>query len=297
MVTFTLPAEFRDLFFGSESKDAYEMFFSATSKALAEKLAEEKDLKIVDSGFTGILHTWNQKLQFHPHIHYIVPGCGLDKNGNVVSVKYDDYLVKIDKLKGAFREHIRTQLKTRRWQVDPAAWTKKWGINIQAFGDGENVIKYLGRYVCRTAIGNSRIVSINEEDESVTFLWKDRSDKSTPVTKPMTLPGTEFVNRYLRHVLPRGLRSIRYYGFCHPAAIKKRRRIAFHTGVPLQAGATDEEEPDDESVETPIGIPKCKCCGILMRRIASFPPVRPGTTLTSSPSKRGPPDCPVALSG
>ena len=297
MVTFTLPAEFRSLFFGKNAKDAYDMYFAATSKAFSEKLAEEKDLKIVSSGFTGILHTWNQKLQFHPHIHYIVPGCGLDKDGNVVSVKYADYLVNIHKLKGAFREQIRKELDARGWEVDPAAWTKKWGINIKAFGDGATVIKYLGAYVCRTAIGNSRIISINERDDTVTFLWKDRSNKKKPVMRPMTLPGNEFVERYLRHVLPRGLRSIRYYGFCHPAAKKKRQRIAFHTGIPLEAGYTGEsiEEKGESETENPGGTPTCKCCGILMKRIASFPPVSPpGSTGKKLPAKRGPPkDGPV----
>jgi hypothetical protein len=129
----------------------------------------------------------------------------------------------------------------------------------------------------------------------VTFLWKDRYDKDNPVMRPMTLPGTEFVNRYLRHVLPRGLRSIRYYGFCHPAEIKKRQRIAFHTGIPLQAGAaTEAEQADDgESIETPLGIPKCKCCGILMKRIASFPPITPWKAANRPAPKRGPPDCPA----
>ena len=292
MVTFTLPAEFRYLFFGKDAKAAYDMYFSATSKALAEKLAEEEDLKIVDSGFTGILHTWNQKLLFHPHIHYIVPGCGLDADRNVVSVKYDKYLVNIHKLKGAFREQIRKEMEARGWQVDPAAWTRKWGIDIKPFGDGAEVIKYLGAYVCRTAIGDSRIVSINEKDDTVTFLWKDRSNKEKPVMRPMTLPGIEFVNRYLRHVLPRGLRSIRYYGFCHPAAKRKRQRISFHTGIALEtATATDQstEEGDESEEEARTGIPKCKCCGVLMERIASFPPVKPGPVMNKPSSKRAPP--------
>lgn len=274
MVTFTLPQEFRSLFFGKDCKAAFDLFFSATSKALAEKLSEERDLKITTSGFIGVLHTWNQKLQFHPHIHYIVPGCGIDKDGNVVSVKYEKYLVSIDKLKGAFRDHIKNGLKELGWQVNPAAWTKKWGVNIQPFGDGATVIKYLGAYVCKSVIGNSRIISINEAADTVTFLWKDRSNPKKPVMRPMTLPGTEFVKRYLRHVLPRGLRSIRYYGFCHPAAKKKRFRIAFHTGQPLHPeSATRNIETDEESVteSSPAGVPRCKCCGKLMQRIGTFP--------------------------
>jgi hypothetical protein len=293
MVTFTLPSEFRNLFFGKGAKEAYDMFFSATSKALSEKLADEKDLEIVDSGFTGVLHTWNQRLHFHPHIHYIVPGCGLDKDGNVVSVKYRKHLVNIYKLKGAFREHIREEMKARRWETDPAAWRKNWGIDIKAFGDGENIIKYLGRYVCRTAIGNCRIVSINHDD-TVTFTWKDRSNKAKVIVRKETIAGLEFVTRYLRHVLPRGLRSIRYYGFCHPASKKKRARIAFHTGMPLQVGVGENpnKESDLESEPHP-GIPKCSCCGIYMQRLMRIPPSKPVLGAKKSSSlKRGPPGIP-----
>jgi hypothetical protein len=297
MVTFTMPAELRELFFGQTSKEAYDLFFSASSKALAEKLADQKDLRAGVSGFTGVLHTWNQKLQFHPHIHYIVPGCGLDAKGNVVTVKNANYLLHLPGLIGAFRDHVRNELKALGWEVDPKVWTKKWGINLQAFGDGATVIKYLGAYVCRTAIGNSRIMSIHAKDDTVTFLWKDRSDKKKVQMRPMTLSGTEFVERYLRHVLPGGLRSIRYYGFCHPAAKQKRIRIAFHTGVPLDSGNTDRKSERDE--ETPAenrpGIPECQCCGILMKRILSYPPMKPGTTANREISKRGPPGVPVSI--
>ena len=85
-------------------------------------------------------------------------------------------------------------------------------------------------YVARTAISDGRIFAVDQR--GVTFRWKDRSDHNR--SKVMTLAGSEFVRRYLRHVLPSGLRSIRYYGFCHPAAKAKRQRIQIHTGMPFE---------------------------------------------------------------
>jgi hypothetical protein len=114
-----------------------------------------------------------------------------------------------------------------------------------------------------TPIGDRRIVSM--DGDNVSFLWKDRANGDRIRTS--TIPGVEFVKRYLRHVLPRGMRSIRYYGFCHPAAKKKRERIRFHTGLPLLLGP-----PDDKPKDAPRGVPACPCCDRPMERISSFGP-------------------------
>jgi len=135
-------------------------------------------------------------------------------------------------------------------------------VHLQPFGSGENIIRYLGRYVCRTAIADSRIRSIT--DTHVTFSWKDRATGNAQKTD--TLAGPGFLRRYLRHVLPQGLRAIRYFGFCHPAAKAKRERIAFHTGRPLLIGALPAPAPR----AAPVGI--CPCCGGEMRIIASINP-------------------------
>jgi len=234
LVTFTLPAELRDCFFGPHAKEAYDLFFAAASTALAEKLATDKGLHAAVNGFTAVLHTWNQGLAFHPHLHCLVPGAGLNEHRRVVRVKKPAFLVYLPHLQAAFRQHLRRLLEAHQWQVDPAVWGKDWGVHIQAAGNGAAALKYLGAYVARTAINDARMVDVT--DESVTFRWKDRADSNR--RKTLTLPGIEFVRRYLRHVLPRGLRSIRYYGFCHPAAKANRLRVRLHTGLPVQLGAT-----------------------------------------------------------
>jgi hypothetical protein len=211
MVTFTLPEELRPLFFTPAKKHCYQLFFAAASSALSDTLGNPRWLGAKTSGFTMILHTWNQRLHFHPHLHCIVPGAGINVGGRVVTVKNENFLVPQPALRSVFRARFRDALAKERDlpEIDPAVWSKDWGVHLQPFGSGENIIKYLGRYVCRTAIGDSRILSVT--DTHVSFRWKDRANNGAPRIE--TIPGGEFVKRYLRHVLPRGLRAVRYYGF------------------------------------------------------------------------------------
>ena len=150
------------------------------------------------------------------------------------------------------------------WDVDPAVWDMDWGVDIRPFGDGANAIKYLGAYVSRAVIGDGRIVSI--QGEEVTYRWKDRANGG--VIRTETIPGVEFVRRYLLHVLPRGVRSVRHYGFCHPAAKARRQRVAFHSGAPLVVGGVPEAQ-----VEGPVDVPTCPCCDMpMVRRAQVLPP-------------------------
>lgn len=273
LVTFTLPAQLRPCFFGPFAKEAYDLFFAAASGALSEKLATAKGLRATVSGFTAVLHTWNQQLGFHPHIHCLVPGAGLDARGRFVRVKQPDFLVYLPLLQAAFRQHLRDLFRVHDWQVDPEVWGRNWGVHIQPAGNGGAALKYLGAYVARTAISDARILRI--DTNTVSFRWKNRDAGNRPET--CTIPGVEFVARYLRHVLPRGLRSIRYYGFCHPAARVKRMRVQCHAGGTVQMGAYTPALPP------PAPHPVCPCCRRPMR-LASLiaPPYR----------QRGPPTDP-----
>jgi hypothetical protein len=276
LVTFTLPAQLRSCFFGPYAKEAYDLFFTAASGALSEKLATAKGLRACVSGFTAVLHTWNQQLGFHPHIHCLVPGAGLNEHGRFVRVKQPEFLVHLPLLQAAFRERLRDLLQAQDWQVDPSVWGRNWGVHIQPAGNGGAALKYLGAYVARTAISDARILRV--DDATVTFRWKNREAANR--TEICTLPGVEFVERYLRHVLPRGLRSIRSYGFCHPAARAKRLRIQCHAGGPVQMGALTLV-----SIAT-SPIPLCPCC---RRPMCWMPPISPLYR------QRGPPVTPAPV--
>ena len=279
MVTFTLPAQLRSGFFGPHAKEAYDLFFTAASGALSEKLAADKGLRAHTHGFVAVLHTWTQRLEFHPHIHCLVPGAGLNQQGQFVKVKNPNYLLYLPHLQAAFRQRMYRLLKEHHWQPDPEVWRKTWGVHIQAAGAGASALNYLSAYVSRTAITNARMVRVDES--SVTFRWKDRGHNNK--TRLMTLPGGEFTARYLRHVLPTGLRSIRYYGFCHPAAKASRMRVQLHSGRAVELGHTQSILPEDL---TEPGCPPCPRCGHATHLVF---------ILARWYSERGPPAMPTQL--
>jgi hypothetical protein len=277
LVTFTLPAQLRSCFFGPHAKQAYDLFFTAVANALSEKLATDKGLRAAVNGFTAVLHTWNQQMGFHPHIHCLVPGAGLDERGRLVRARKPDFLVYLPHLQSAFRQHLRQLFRVHDWQVDPDVWSKDWGVHLQPAGNGVSALKYLSAYVARTAISDARLLQVT--DRTVVFRWKNR-DANRSETLP--LDGVEFVRRYLRHVLPRGLRSIRNYGFCHPAAKANRLRVQLHSGRPVQLGAATA------LALTPAITPLCPSCQRPMQLQATFafyrqrgpPPLRPSSIIS-----------------
>ena len=273
LVTFTLPAELRDCFFGPAAKLAYDLFFTAAAGALQEKLAADKGLRAHLSGFTAFLHTWTQRLEFHPHLHCLVPGAGLDAQGHYVRVKHPDFLVYLPHLQSAFREHLYRLLKQNDWPVDPQVWRKDWGVHIQPAGCGSAALKYLARYVARTAITDARLLAVGPD--SVTFRWKDRAHGNRNETSTVT--AVEFVRRYFRHVLPVGLRSSRSYGFCHPAAKANRLRVQLHSGQSVSLGSP---ESGPAAPTTTSSNPPCPKCGQPTRWVFSVSPFH---------SPRGPP--------
>jgi len=187
-------------------------------------------------------------------------------------------------MQAAFRQHLYRLLKDNDWPVDPQVGRKDWGVHIQPSGSGVSALKYLGAYVSRTAITNARMLRV--QSESVTFRWKDRSAGNQ--SPELTLSGVEFARRYLRHVLPTGLRSVRYYGFCHPTAKANRMRVQLHSGRPVQFGHTATLLPDQPH----SACPTCPRCGQPMQLVfrlsacysrgpPSIPPPKPVTSLAA----------------
>jgi hypothetical protein len=100
-------------------------------------------------------------LEFHPHIHCLVPGAGLNQRNQFVRVKKPQFLLHLPHLQAAFRQHLYRLLKQNDWPVDPQVWRKDWGVHIQPAGSGASAVKYLGVYVSRTAITNTRLLRVS----------------------------------------------------------------------------------------------------------------------------------------
>ena len=212
LLTITLPQGLRKVA-RSHQKIVYAAMFSCAHKAL-KKLA--KDNRFVGStriGYLAVLHTWGSMLQYHPHIHLVIPGGAISEKGDQWIASRQDLFVHTKPLELIFKAKFKDAMKKAQLfhKIDPDLWKKQWVVHNQAVGKGQNSLRYLSRYVFRVAISNNRIRSI--ENNVVKFQYKDRKTKTW---KTMTLDTMEFIRRFLQHVLPTGFMKIRHYGFLNP---------------------------------------------------------------------------------
>ena len=215
LLTFTVPEQLRP-FMLYRPKLAFGALFTAAATAIKRLAGNPRHIGVDLPGFFGILHTWGGVLQLHPHIHFVVPGGGIDRKSGLWRSSRVDFYVPVQALsklvRGIFRDLIEQEGFAH--EVDPAVWRTKWNVNSQAVGhNSEGVLKYLATYVFKTAITDSRIVSTAKG--KVTFRYR-RKGSSRP--RRMTLDHDEFMRRFLMHVLPPGFMRIRYYGFMSPGA-------------------------------------------------------------------------------
>lgn len=178
-------------------------------------------------GALTILHTWTQRLEFHPHVHCIVPGGGLSPDGRRwVRLRKLDFLFATQPLSRRFRtlvtQAIRHAFDHGSLTLPPSipdrtaldlvlakSWTRDWHTYIKrSFGGPEHVLRYLASYTHRIAISNHRILAF--DGERVSFSWNDRNNGNQPKTE--TLPAIDFLARFVQHVVPRRFVRIRYYG-------------------------------------------------------------------------------------
>jgi hypothetical protein len=182
-------------------------------------------------GFFGILHTWGQTMWHHPHIHFIVAGGARDKEGKWITPKHNGrFLFPVRGLSKIFRGKFMKGLETalmrdefvipEELRIQDKNWEarkflrslvqKEWVVYCKSpFTAAEYVVEYISRYTNRVAISNSRLTDI--EDNRITFKYRDYKDNKKP--KTMTLRASEFLQRFLWHILPEGFTRIRHYGF------------------------------------------------------------------------------------
>jgi hypothetical protein len=220
-VVFTLPHEFHPLVLGNR-KALFKLLFDASSQTLLQ-LATDPQWLGAKCSITTVLHTWGQQLSFHPHVHCIVSGGGVDENNQWIKPKRSNqkFLFPIpvlkDMFKGIFLKGLRQLVQQQALQLQgiavekiiKQAGYKKWNVYAKSpFGSVNNVVAYLGRYTHKIAITTNRIKSISEH--SVLFTWRDYAHSNQQ--KEMHLSHAEFLRRFELHILPRGFVKIRHYG-------------------------------------------------------------------------------------
>lgn len=210
-LVFTLPAEYRGLV-RRHQKIAYGVLLKAAAAALM-KLAADKRYLGARIGIVAVLHTWTRAMVYHPHVHLLVPGVGVSRDGAVAYFSRREYLVPVKALSRIFRAKFIAMLKAAlpEERLPTVARKKDWVVFCKHLDLGpEKAIAYLGRYLNRVAVNDARVRRLPGGDVSVSY----RDEKQQ---KRVRLSPNEFLRRYLQHVLPRGFNKVRRYGLLAPA--------------------------------------------------------------------------------
>jgi ribosomal protein L37AE/L43A len=250
LVTFTLPAQLRNLARRNQ-RTIYNLLFRAASQALLQ-LAQDPRFCGGLIGMVGVLHTWTRALLYHPHVHFIVTGGGWSQDRRWLAAR-KDFLVPVKALSPIFRAKFRELLRQNDLfqQVQAPVWRQDWVVHSQPIGTGQAACKYLAPYIFRVAISNHRIIKL--ENSHVTFKYKDSATKQIRFA---TVSATEFIRRFLQHVLPERFVKVRYYGLLSPAY----RQLLAQARQLLSAAAA---EPKPEALKTTASsaLLSCPHCG------------------------------------
>jgi len=280
-VVFTLPHELAPLALQNK-KVVYGLLFRTSAETLLE-IARDPEHLGAEIGFFSVLHTWNQKLEHHPHVHCVVPAGGLSPDHTRwIKPRYRFFLpVKVlgrvfrgkfvAALPRAFADGQRGFHGNLTLLAQPkafSAWLRPlfrhdWVVYAKRpFGGPEHVLRYLGSYTHRVAISNHRLVSF--ADEKVTFRWRDSAHKNKK--RLMTLPVEEFLRRFLLHLLPKRFVRIRHFGF-----LATRQRTALLPICSRSLGAAASNVTANiAQVQPAVALWTCPNCGGSMRVIERF---------------------------
>lgn len=279
-LVFTLPKQIADIAHQNK-REIYNLLMRASADTVIKIAADPKHLG-ARAGMISVLHTWGSAMTHHPHVHMIVPGGGLSPDGAKWIACRKNFFLSVRVLSRLYRRLILEGLTKLhkagklRFFGDHADLTDKATFNAclqplrkidwvvyakEPFAGPKAVLAYLSRYTHRIAISNSRLIHFDER--SVTFKVKDYRLKGADRHTTMTLAASEFIRRFLIHVLPKGQHRIRHYGF-----FGNGNRVANIARIRQLLGAkTPDQRPDDDdshgnSDDPPrvLALP-CPCCG------------------------------------
>ena len=255
--------------------DGYGALMNAAAKAIIV-LARNPRWLGGTVGVLAVLHTWTQRLIFHPHVHCLVTGGGLSDEGTTWHPAGKTFIFPKSALATLARARFRDVFARLRPDaaLPPHVWQIPWVVHITPWGNGQRAaLDYLARYAFRIAITNNRILAL--DDATVTYRYNDRAADRQ---RTETVSGHEFIRRFLQHVLPAGFHKIRHYGLCHAS-----RRDRMHNlrnvllleqpASPPAKPAAPEPDAGPQAQPSPRRCPLCKTGHLtLLRRLS---PARP----------------------
>ena len=303
-VVFTVPEEIAAIAY--QNKEViYDILFQVTAETLKTIAADPHHLG-AEIGFFAILHSWGQNLQFHPHLHCVVPGGGLSADGQRWISCRPDFFLPVRVLSHLFRRLLLKSLqhafdcgkleffnsleslRDRRAFVQFVERMKDcdWVVYAKRpFAGPQQVLDYVGRYTHRVAISNHRLRDI--QNGHVSFEWKDY--RAGGQVKTMTLAADEFIRRFLLHVLPDGFQRIRYFGFLgnryRTERLEQCRRLLGMPNRPDPKNTAEKDYRDHYEELTGISLhqcPECKQGRMVMIEILPRLPCKTAPSIDSS---------------
>ncbi|MHB8950559.1 MAG: IS91 family transposase [Rhodoferax sp.] len=272
LITFTLPAELRALVW-QHQRLLYAALMDCAWQTLRTFSLNHRQLQ-GSAAAVAVLHTHSRKLDFHPHVHLAMPAAALDANKGLwrtlrKTSKGDGYLFNHEALAKVFRAKFLAVVAELGLQLPPDL-PSEWVVDCKSVGNGGPALVYLGRYLYRGVIQEKDILRC--ENGQVTYRWRDSKTKK-PAQR--TVSGVEFLRLVLQHVLPKGFRRARNYGFLHP---NSKRLIAL---LRLLVFKTCSKARAPSAPVAPTERPKllCRCCGAAMAivRRRMLPVIAPPT--------------------
>ena len=249
-VVFTVPDALHDALRSNQTR-LYGALMQAAGQSLVE-LAADPHYVGGTVGLLAVLHTWGRTLTYHPHVHCLVTGGGLDPKTQEWRAARPDYLVPVKALSLLFRRRFRERLGPilGTLKIPACVWRIPWVVHCEPVAGGpERVLNYLAGYVYRIAISDQRILSA--ENGQVAFRYQDTRDHQFKI---MTLAAHEFIRRYLQHVLPRGFHKVRYYGLWAPGHHALRQRLQLLLGPASPSDAPSAEPSQITSLKLFVGV-------------------------------------------
>ena len=229
MVTFTLPDGLRALAWRNQTV-IYNILFATASSTLKDFGLNPKHLG-ADMGMTAVFHAHSRRLDYHPHLHLIVPGGGVDKAKRQWKEKKGKYLFNEFALAKVFRARFLAAMTAAGLAI-PKNMPEEWVVDCKHVGTGMPALEYLSRYLYRGVISEQNIVA--NQNGKVTFKY---IESKTGKTRYRTLRGEDFIWLVLQHVLPKGFRRVRDYGFLHGNAKKLLSLVQLVLQVVIEASS------------------------------------------------------------
>ncbi|MCY3771314.1 MAG: IS91 family transposase [Gemmatimonadetes bacterium] len=247
-------------------------------------------------GGTSVLHTWDQKLRFHPHLHVVIPNAGIDTVSGAWTTGSSTFLAPVKVLASLFRRRFLEELAKAHDKgkikatgsiahlACPAAFHdtisaargKDWVVYAKPpFRGPEQVFAYLSRYTHRIAIGDSRILAFDGTQVRIRCRKPKRPGQAKPRYGTITLTAEEFIDRFLLHVLPDGMQRIRHFGIlannCRAETLQQARDALGIADLPTPEQISADGDSDSDSDDDDVAPVACPHCGGVLRKVAPIP--------------------------